>query len=88
NSRDVRSDSDNHEAFPRTGAAAGVHPPLFTRPFVLAAFANATLSLAGLLLVPLPGVHESRAAPYGGNRGVDRSRSQSYVPGVIADLRL
>lgn len=36
-------------------SAAGARPPLFTRPFVLAALANALLNLAAFLFVHLPG---------------------------------
>jgi MFS family permease len=69
----VSSDSDSHRG--------GVHPPLFTRPFVLAAFANATLSLAGLLFVHLPGFLQQLGA---GEAQIGRILAAQAVGAILA----
>jgi MFS family permease len=61
--------------------AADAHPPLFTRAFVLAALANAMLSLAAFLFVHLPGFLQQLGA---GEAHIGRIMAAQALGAVLA----
>ena len=60
---------------------AGVPPPLFTRAFALAWFANAMLNLAGLLFVHLPGFLQQLGA---GEAHIGRIMAAQALGAIVA----
>src|SRR6185503_9683390 len=60
---------------------ADVPPPLFTRAFVLAWFANALLNLSGFLFVHLPGFLQQRGA---GEAQIGRIMAAQAVGAIVA----
>ena len=62
-------------------ATAAQRPPLFTRPFVLAALANALLNLAAFLFVHLPGLLQQLGA---GEAQIGRIMAGQSVGAIIA----
>src|ERR687892_948441 len=66
---------------PRLTRDADIRPPLFTRSFVLAWFANALLNLAGFLFVHLPGFLQQLGA---GEAHIGRIMAAQALGAILA----